>query len=341
VKIIFWGTPEFAIPSLNAIIESEHELVAVVTQPDKRRGRGKTITPSPVKRRALEQGIQVFTPENIKKQTEIKNKILSLNADLYLVVAFGQLLPTDVLEGPPLGSWNCHASLLPRWRGAAPIQWSLLQGDKTTGVAIMAMEEDLDTGPILTSRNVEIGLLDNYRDLSEKLSLISAELLIDSLLKIELVGQGEQFYRLNKLGITCQRDLEVIPTYARMIKKEDYLINWFKSSFEIHKKIMALYPNAHTYRGKTRIKILNSIPLSEDYGTYLPKAVSKNLQNIVINNESPGTIIEVIENIGFVVSTTTLPILITEIQIEGKRITSGRSMLQQFKPKVKDLMLNF
>ena len=198
MNIVFWGTPEFAIPSLNAIIESEHELVAVVTQPDKRRGRGKTITPSPVKRKALEQGVQVFTPENIKKQTEIKNQILSLNADLYFVVAFGQLLPRDVLEAPPLGSWNCHASLLPRWRGAAPIQWSLLQGDKTTGVAIMAMEEDLDTGPILTSTNIEIGLLDNYKALSKKLSLISANLLIDSLLKIELVGQGEQFYRLNK-----------------------------------------------------------------------------------------------------------------------------------------------
>ncbi len=186
MKVLFWGTPEFSIPCLNAIHESTHQLVGVVTQPDKRRGRGNKISSSPVKIRANELGIKnIYTPQNIKVEQEIKDEITKLNADIYVVVAFGQILPVDVLGEPKYGCWNCHASLLPRWRGAAPIQWSLLSGDQKTGVGIMLMEKGLDTGPVLDWKKIKITLTDNHEILSEKLSLISSELLIKAL-KISL-----------------------------------------------------------------------------------------------------------------------------------------------------------
>jgi len=149
LRILFWGTPAYAVPTLTALVEAGHCIVGVVTQPDKRRGRGKQLMPSPVKARALELNLPVFTPERIKSDQACKDQLAALAADASVVVAFGQILPKDVLEQPPLGCWNGHGSLLPRWRGAGPIQWSILEGDAETGVGVMAMEEGLDTGPVL------------------------------------------------------------------------------------------------------------------------------------------------------------------------------------------------
>ena len=140
MKIVFWVTPAYAVSSLDALVEAGHELVGVVTQPDRRRGRGKALVPSPVKARAIELGLPVFTPERIRKEPDCQQQLAALGADVYVVVAFGQILPKEVLQQPPLGCWNGHGSLLPRWRGAGPIQWSLIEGDAETGVGIMAME---------------------------------------------------------------------------------------------------------------------------------------------------------------------------------------------------------
>jgi methionyl-tRNA formyltransferase len=159
MNVLFWGTPAYAVPSLNALHAAGHRLVGVVSQPDRRRGRGKELVASPVKVRALDLGIPVFTPERIRRQPELQAELAALGADLSVVVAFGQLLPPEVLAQPPLGCWNGHGSLLPRWRGAAPIQWSLIEGDAETGVGIMAMEAGLDTGPVLLERAIPIGLL--------------------------------------------------------------------------------------------------------------------------------------------------------------------------------------
>jgi methionyl-tRNA formyltransferase len=180
MKILFWGTPDYAVPTLEALIESGHTIVGVVTQPDRRRGRGKQLIPSPVKARALDLGCPVFTPERIRKDIEVQQTLKQLNADVSVVVAFGQILPKSVLQQPPLGCWNGHGSLLPRWRGAGPIQWSLLEGDSETGVGIMAMEEGLDTGPVLIEQPLAIGLSDNAEQLSQKLSQLTGQLMVNT-----------------------------------------------------------------------------------------------------------------------------------------------------------------
>jgi methionyl-tRNA formyltransferase len=168
VKILFWGTPAYAVASLDALVAAGHELVGVVSQPDRRRGRGKALVPSPVKARALELGIPVFTPERIRREPDCQRQLAQLGADLYVVVAFGQILPPEILQQPPLGCWNGHGSLLPRWRGAGPIQWSLIEGDSETGVGVMAMEEGLDTGPVLLERAIPIGLRENAHQLADR-----------------------------------------------------------------------------------------------------------------------------------------------------------------------------
>ena len=187
MKILFWGTPAYAVPSLEALVAAGHTLVGVVTQPDRRRGRGKELMPSPVKARALELGIPVFTPERIRRDPECQRQLADLGADVSVVVAFGQILPPEVLNQQPLGCWNGHGSLLPRWRGAGPIQWSLIEGDATTGVGIMAMEEGLDTGPVLLERSLPIGLLDNAAALGSRLSQLTASLLVEALPRIAQV----------------------------------------------------------------------------------------------------------------------------------------------------------
>ena len=171
MKIVFWGTPQFSIESLNRIYNSEHNILAVVTQPDRKRARGNKLEPSPIKKRAKELGIKIFTPNNIKTDIEIKNELIKLKADIYIVIAFGQILPEDILETPSYGSWNAHASLLPMWRGAAPIQRSILNGDSETGVGIMYMEKGLDTGPILVQDKISIDPNNNFEYISSKLFL--------------------------------------------------------------------------------------------------------------------------------------------------------------------------
>ena len=154
MKILFWGTPAYAVPTLETLHEAGHQIVGVVTQPDRRRGRGKQLMPSPVKARAQELGYPVFTPERIRRDPTCQQQLNALGADVSVVVAFGQILPKEILQQPPLGCWNGHGSLLPRWRGAGPIQWSILEGDAETGVGIMAMEEGLDTGPVLLEQRL-------------------------------------------------------------------------------------------------------------------------------------------------------------------------------------------
>ena len=168
------------MPTLDALHGAGHTIVGVVTQPDRRRGRGKQLVPSPVKARAEELGLPVFTPERIRRDDACKAKLADLGSDASVVVAFGQILPKDVLQQPPLGCWNGHGSLLPRWRGAGPIQWALLEGDQETGVGIMAMEEGLDTGPVLLEQRTPIQLLEPSIALAERLSALTAELMVQA-----------------------------------------------------------------------------------------------------------------------------------------------------------------
>ena len=224
MRILFWGTPAYAVPSLDALVAAGHQLVGVVTQPDRRRGRGKALVPSPVKARALELGVPVFCPERIRRDADCQRQLAELGADVSVVVAFGQILPPEVLAQPPMGCWNGHGSLLPRWRGAGPIQWCLLEGDAETGVGVMAMEEGLDTGPVLLERAIPIGLLENAQQLGGRLAQLTAELLVEAMPRIEAAGPGPEPERLARLGVRPQPSDGL--TTARMLEKDDFAIDW-------------------------------------------------------------------------------------------------------------------
>ena len=195
MNIIFWGTPEFCIPIFEAIRNSSHNIIAVVTQPDKKRGRGKDLSFSPIKQKAIELNIPIFTPERIRSDEATRKSLEELDADLYVVVAFGQILPKEILNLPKYGCWNIHASLLPKWRGAAPIQWAVVNGDIQTGVCIIKMDEGLDTGPVLIEESIDIGCLDNSNIVKEKLSNLSSKQIIIALNSIQKCKNNSFIYQ--------------------------------------------------------------------------------------------------------------------------------------------------
>ncbi len=332
MRILFWGTPAYAVSSLDALVNAGHKLVGVVTQPDRRRGRGKALVPSPVKARALELGLPVFTPERIRKEPDCQQQLASLGADVYFVVAFGQILPKEVLQQPPLGCWNGHGSLLPRWRGAGPIQWSLIEGDAETGVGIMAMEEGLDTGPILLERALPIALLENAHQLAERLARLTGELLVEALPLIEAAGPGPEAERLERLGVRFQPEEGM--TYARMLTKEDAQIDWSASALAVHRQIMGLYPGAtSSWKGK-RLKVLSCEPLIKR----LKQDLSPEAQALAerwglspgeSSSHTPGIVLECVDSTGIVVASSGCPLLIREAQLEGKSASQATQLLQQ------------
>ena len=333
MKILFWGTPAYAVPTLQALHTAGHTIVGVVTQPDRRRGRGKQMMPSAVKAAALEIDVPVFTPERIRNDLACQEQLASLKADLYVVVAFGQILPQSVLDQAPLGCWNGHGSLLPRWRGAGPIQWCLLEGDRETGVGVMAMEAGLDTGPVLLERKLTIGLRDNANTLGHRLSELTAGLMVEAMPLIEAAGPGSKADRLAKLGVVRQGDDSV---YARMLGKEDFLINWEQSALSIHRKVMGLFPGAATrWKGK-RLKVTETEPLIRRLADQLsPEAATLADQWGLDPDQDakpstrPGQILAVAPEHGLIVATQGCPVLIREAQLEGKARATGRQLIQQ------------
>ncbi len=337
MRILYWGTPSYAVPCLEALVAAGHELVGVVSQPDRRRGRGKALMPSPVKARALELAIPVITPERIRRDAEARARLAALGADASVVVAFGQILPPDVLEQPPLGCWNGHASLLPRWRGAAPIQWALLEGDPQTGVGIMAMEEGLDTGPVLLERRLTIGLLENARELGQRLATLTAELFVEALPRIEAAGPGPRAERLARLGVHPQPQEGL--THARLLTKEDFAIDWQRPALEIHRRVMALHPGAATtWKGK-RLKLLATEPLlpalahelSPEAGALAGEWAGR-CEALPSAGDPPlpgGQVLAVVPDLGLVVRTGAGALLVRTAQLEGKAATGGAVLLQQ------------
>jgi methionyl-tRNA formyltransferase len=322
MKILFWGTPPYAVPSLDALLRAGHDVVGVVSQPDRRRGRGKQLIPSAVKARAMDLGLPVFTPSRIRRDGECQTALAALGADAYVVVAFGQILPAEVLDQPPLGCWNGHGSLLPRWRGAAPIQWSLISGDPHTGVGIMAMEEGLDTGPVLLEQAIPIGLLENADQLATRMAALTAELLVDAMARIETVGQGEQGERWRRLGLRPQG--EVGMTYARMLNKEDFQVDWSLDALSIHRRVMGLFPGAASSWGGKKIKLLATEPLTPVAGERAVPA---------------GTVMQVIDGVGLMVACGgEEPLLLRQAQLEGKEAAQGTRLLQQLGAQPGDRM---
>ena len=329
MNILFWGTPDYAVPTLVALHQAGHTIVGVVTQPDRRRGRGKTLVPSAVKAKAIKMGLRVFTPERIKQDETCQQQLAELQPDLSVVVAFGQILPKSVLNQPPLGCWNGHGSLLPRWRGAGPIQWSILEGDPETGVGVMAMEEGLDTGPVLIERNLPIGLLDNGHTLAKRMSVLTAELMVEAMPLIESAGQGSEPERRARLKVMNQSDRSGDASYARMLTKQDHQIDWSASALNIHRKVMALYPNAVTLWNDKRLKLLHCEPLIDRLREELPAEVHPLIGRWPTGGHPPGTVLESVKGLGVVVSTSGCPILVRAAQLEGKGRSDGDSLIQQ------------
>ena len=255
-----------------------------------------------------------------------------MKADVYVIVAFGQILPNEILDQPKFGCWNSHASLLPVWRGAAPIQWSIINDDLKTGVCIMYMEEGLDTGPVIDQEATVINDSDNLEILSNKLSKISSKLLVKSLKRIRLCKGINKSLILRELNAIDQSKLNGSPTYARQIKKEDYLIDWNQNSRKIMKKINGLYPNSYSfYKGK-RIKVLEAITFCDN----IQILENKFINNELISKKVPGEVIIINKESGLFIMTKDYPIKIKYAQLEGKKVTDGYNLSIQSKLMLKE-----
>lgn len=296
MRIVFAGTPEFAAPPLRALLDSPHDICGVYTQPDRPAGRGRKLTPSPVKVLAQESGLPVFQPETLKDETA-QAQLRNLKPDLMVVVAYGLLLPRAVIDIPPLGCINIHASLLPRWRGAAPIQRSILAGDSETGVTIMYIEPRLDAGPMLLKKACPIGPDDTAGDLHDRLSRIGAEALLETL---PLIDAG-----------TAQPEIqdESLVTHAAKINKDDAQLDWSRPAAELQCQVRAFnpWPVAETVYRKQILRVWRA--------TVVPASRS----------EPPGTLLIDGENLDVVTGHDCLRLL--EIQLPGGKRIAARDFI--------------
>lgn len=241
MKVLFMGTPDFAVPTLEALVKGGYEIAGVVSQPDKPRGRGHHLMPTPVKAYAEAQGIAVYQPATLKGE-EFAELLRSLDPEVIVVVAYGKILPVSVLEYPRFGCVNVHGSLLPEYRGAAPMQRAIIEGKKETGITTMLMAAGLDTGDMLLKETVEIGENDNFEDIHDRLAQVGASLLVKTLAGLEA---GE---------ITPQKQDDSLATYAAKIEKSDCELDFSRSAKELHDLIRGLSPIplcfTHTPDGK-------------------------------------------------------------------------------------------
>ena len=243
MKIIFWGTPDFAIPSLKILLENNHQILAVVTAPDKERGRGQKVSFTPVKEFAVQKNIPVLQPEKLIEPNFLET-LKTFHCELYIVVAF-KILPQEIFTIPKYGSFNLHASLLPKFRGAAPIQWALIKGETETGVTTFALEEKVDTGNIYLQRKIPILPEDNFETLHDKLSLLGAEVVLETVNSIEN-GTAQM-----------QKQSDELASSAPKITKEMMQINWNKLAEEIHNLVRAFspFPGASFIHNEKLIKV--------------------------------------------------------------------------------------
>ncbi len=315
MQVVFFGTPQFAVPTLQKLLEhTDFNVMGVVTQPDKRRGRGKQLIPSAVKKVALNYDIPIWQPKQIKKAKKTLSALKNTQADAFIVVAYGQILSSEILEMPKLGCINVHGSILPQYRGAAPIQWCLYNGDRQTGITTMLMDEGLDTGDMLLKAYTDISLLDNAHEIAEKLASQGASLLIETLQKLE------------KKEIQAITQNESEATYASLINKEDFMIDWNKSAIEIHNQIRGFYPNCFTSFRGDKLKIMATVPLDKDYTRELNEnheALNKVIDSLEDTPEKLGEFVSLVKNFGPVIQTGKGWLLLSQIQRSGKRPQSG------------------
>ena len=300
MRIVFMGTPDFSVPALEALVEGGHEVVAAITQPDKPKGRGKAVLMTPVKEKAMELGIPVYQPVKVR-EPEFVEKLRQMKPDAIVVVAFGQILPKSILEIPRYGCVNIHASLLPKYRGAAPIQWAVIDGERESGVTTMFMNEGLDTGDMLEKEAVTLDPKETGGSLHDKLSAIGGRLILSTLKGLE---DGT-------LKGTPQTDEGTC--YAKMLKKSLGDIDWTMDAAAIERLIRGLnpWPSAYTcLHGKT-LKIWDGDVLEREYGV------------------EPGTVAEVAKD-RLVVQTGQGSLAIRSLQLEGKRRMDAGDFLRGY-----------
>ena len=301
MKVIFMGTPDFSVGTLESLIAAGHEVVLAVTQPDKPKGRGKELQYPPVKETALKYKIPVYQPAKIRA-AECVSELASFQADVMVVIAFGQLLPQEILNLTPYGCINIHASLLPKYRGAAPIQWSIIEGEEITGVTTMQMDAGLDTGDMIMKQEVAIAEDETGGSLHDKLSIAGARLCVETLAALE-----------NKT-VVFEKQGDSPTRYARMLDKKTGDIDWSQEAAEIERLIRGLnpWPSAYTmWEGKV-MKIWQAEVIDED------------------REAVPGTVTKVRKD-GFLIQTGKGSLLVRELQIPGKKRMDAKSFLRGYK----------
>ncbi|MDO4438291.1 MAG: methionyl-tRNA formyltransferase [Eubacteriales bacterium] len=307
MKIVFMGTPDFAVPTLTALYNAGYEIAAVVSQPDKPKGRHAELVPTPVKAKALELSIPVLQPIKAR-DAEFIAQLKEIAPDLIVVTAYGQILKKELLDIPKYGCINVHASLLPRWRGAAPIQWAVIEGDEYAGVTTMQMNEGLDTGDMLLKRSLKLSDDETGGSLFDKLSEIGGELIVET---VKLLEKGE---------------LKPVPqpeegmTYASMLKKENGNIDWSKSAIEIDQLIRGLtpWPGSYTKLNNKNLKIHKSVPCNmddESISSIYDKADKDFGRAVVVNGRL------------FVICKDSMLELL-EVQLEGKKRMDAASFIR-------------
>lgn len=295
MRVVFFGTPDFAVPTLEKLLsEPDFEVVGVVSQPDTRRGRGNQVSPPPVKAAAIAKNpdLKIWQPDRLKKDKTALEALEALEADVFVVVAYGQILSQKILNMPKQGCINVHGSLLPKYRGAAPIQWAIANGESITGITTMQMDAGIDTGAMLLKAELEILPEDNTDILSRKLANLGADLLVDTLRQLTT--------------ITPEPQDDALSCYSPMIGREDWELDWKLEAIALHNRIRAFYPNCYTdFRGQ-RLKITQTEVLSEG-----------------ICLDTVGKVAEIRKGKGFVVRTGKGLLLVKEVQPAGKKLQSG------------------
>lgn len=303
MKVIFMGTPDFSVGTLEALIGAGHEICLAVTQPDKPKGRGKEMQFTPVKEAAMRHGIPVFQPQRVRTPQCVEY-LKSVQADVCVVVAFGQILPKEILEITPYGCINVHASLLPKYRGAAPIQWAIIAGEQVTGVTTMQMDEGLDTGDMLLKAEVPITPEETGETLHDKLSAAGAELAAETLRALEA-------------GTLCPVKQGESPTpYAKMLDKKMGNIDWSRPAVQIERLVRGLnpWPGTYTCWNKKVIKIWKASVKSEESGNTVEQA-------------EPGTVLETLKD-SFLVQTGEGLLCVEEVQLQGKKRMDAGAFLR-------------
>ena len=311
MRTVFLGTPEFAVPTLKALVEAGHELAAVFTQPDRPKGRGQQLAESPVKETAKQLGLTLYQPERIRRPENIE-LLNTIGADILVVVGYGQIIPQSIIDLPQFGILNVHASLLPKYRGAAPIQWAIANGEAETGVTIMQIDAGLDTGDMLLKASLPIGPEQTAPELSAQLAPLGARLLI------------EVFKQIEASAIKPEKQNNAEATLARILKKEDGLIDWSRRAHNIYNRLRGFtpWPGAYTHFRKQTLSILNARPSDARPGAgNIAPGVIQTERRRLFATCGQGSVLELLE-----------------VQLEGKKRMAAEAFLNGYRVADNELL---